>query len=121
MASKTRNRTAPAEPTTQPDDRLLALDNELSRNVLELELMQLRRADRASADFERDVESRLGRISELYDEIAVSQPTTLAGAAVLLRRVPAMLGDDREADHGHLALASQLIATALAVVEENAA
>ncbi len=121
MASKARIRTASAEPASQPDDRLLALDNELSRTVLELELLQLRRVAAAGANFERDVQSRLGRISELYDEIAVSQPTTLAGAAVLLRRVPAMLGDDREADHGHLALASQLIATALAVVEQNAA
>ena len=121
MASKARNRTASAEPTTQPDDRLLALDSELSRNVLELELLQLRRVDAASAKFERDVQSRLGRISELYVAIAVSQPKTLAGAAVLLRRVPAMLGDDHEVVPGHLALASQLIDTALAVVEKNAA
>ena len=31
-----------------------------------------------------------------------------------------MLGDDHDADPSHLALASQLIDTALAVVEENA-
>ncbi len=121
MASKARNRTASAAPVSQPDDRLFALDSELSRNVLELELLQIRRVDTAAADFERDVQSRLGRISELYDAIAVSQPKTLAGAAVLLRRVPAMLDDDHPVAPGHLALASRLIDTALAVVEQNAA
>ncbi len=104
----------------QPDDRLLALDNELSRSVLELELLQLRHGTSTSAQFERDVQSLLTRISELYDAIAVSQPKTLAGAAVLLRRVPAMLDDDHDIDPGHLALASRLINTALAVVEKNA-
>jgi hypothetical protein len=120
MASKSRNRAATTEPATQPDDSLLALDSELSRGVLELELLRLRRGPSADADFERDIQSRLGRISELYGAIAVSQPTTLAGAAVLLRRVPAMLDDDHDVDPGHLALASQLIDTALAVVEKNA-
>ncbi len=120
MASKSRNRAASAEPAIQPDDRLLALDNELSRSVLELELLQLRHGTSTSAQFERDVQSLLTRISELYDAIAVSQPKTLAGAAVLLRRVPAMLDDDHDIDPGHLALASRLIVTALAVVEKNA-
>ncbi len=120
MASKSRNRAASAEPAMQPDDRLLALDNELSRSVLELELVQLRRGTSTGAKFKRDVQSRLGRISELYDAIAVSQPKTLAGAAVLLRRVPAMLDNDHDIDPGHLALASRLINSALAVVEKNA-
>ena len=117
MASKSRNRAA----TARPDDSLLALDNELSRSVLELELLQLRHGASADSDFESDVQSRLGRISDLYGAIAVSQPRTLAGAAVLLRRVPAMLDDDHDVDAGHLALASRLIDTALAVVEKNAA
>ena len=121
MASKSRKRAAMTEPKTQPDDRLLALDSELNRRVLDLELMQLRRDPSADNDFERDIQSRLGRISELYDAIAVSRPKTLAGAAVLLRRVPAMLDDDHDVDSGQLALASRLIDTALAVVEENAA
>ncbi len=120
MASKSRCRAAAAEPAIQPDDSLLALDSELSRGVLELELLQLRRGASADSDLDRDVQSRLGRISELYGAIAVSQPKTLAGAAVLLRRVPAMLDDGHEFDPGHLALASQLIDTALAVVEKNA-
>ncbi len=119
MASNSRIRAASAKPAIQPDDRLLALDNELSRSVLELELLQIQHRASTDAKFERDVQSRLGRISELYDAIAVSQPKTLAGAAVLLRRVPAMLDDDHHTDAGHLALASRLIDTALAVVEKN--
>ena len=107
-------------PAAQPDDRLLALDNELSRNVLELELMRLRRVDVTGSNFDRDVQSRRARISELYDAIADAKPKTLAGAAVLLRRVPAMLDDGQVVDPGHLSLVSQLIDTALAVVEENA-
>ncbi len=121
MASRSRNRPASAESATRPDDRLFALDNELNRRVLELELLQLRRGPAVDEDFEQDVQSRRGRISELYDAIAVSRPKTLAGAAVLLRRVPAMLDDDRDVDPGHLALASRLIDTALEVVEKNAA
>ncbi len=120
MASKAPRRPTSARPAAESDDGLLALDNELSRNVLELELLQLRRSAAAVSDIERDVQCRLARISELYDAIAVSKPKTLTGAAVLLRRVPAMLGDDHDADPSHLALASQLIDTALAVVEENA-
>ena len=120
MASKSRIRAASAEPANQPDDRLLALDNELNRSVLELELLQLRRGTSKEEEFDREVQSRLGRISDLYNAIAVSQPKTLAGAAVLLRRVPAMLGDDHDIDPSHLALASRLIDSALAVVEKNA-
>jgi hypothetical protein len=120
MTGKSRKRPAPAAPAKQPDDRLLALDNELSRSVLELELMRLRQGPSADAEFEREVQSRLDRISELYNAIAVSRPKTLAGAAVLLRRVPAMLVDTEEIDPGHLALAGKLIDSALAVVEKNA-
>ena len=119
MTNKSQNRSAPAAPTKQTDDRLLALDNELSRSVLELELLQLRRDSSKGREFDREVKSRLGRISELYDAIAVSQPKTLAGAAVLLRRVPAMLDDDHDIDPSHLALASRLIDSALSVVEQN--
>ncbi len=121
MASRARTASNASASATQPDDRLLALDNELSRNVLELELMQLRRVDATGSDFDRDVRSRRARISELYDAIADAKPRTLAGAAVLLRRVPAMLDDGQVVDPGPLSLASQLIDTALAVVEENAA
>ena len=120
MANKSQHRAASTESVNLPDDRLLALDNELSRSVLELELLHIRHSAPTDAKFERDVQSRLGRISELYDAISVSEPKTLAGAAVLLRRVPAMLDDDHHADSGHLALASRLIDSALAVVERNA-
>lgn len=127
MASKTRKRAKsnkranelPDMPATQPDDRLLALDGELNRKVLELELLRLR-GGAAGPEFELDVQSRLAHISELYGAIAVAKPKTLAGAAVLLRRVPAMLDDNHDVDAGHLAMASQLIDTALAVVELNA-
>lgn len=120
MASKARYRPTSDKPATQPDDHLLALDNELNRKVLELELLQLRRGAAPGSEFEHDVQSRLAHISELYGAIAVSKPKTLAGAAVLLRRVPAMLDDNHDVDAGHLAMASQLIDTALAVVELNA-
>ena len=120
MASKSSKRAASVVPAAQPDDRLLALDNELSRSVLELELLQLRHDAPTEEAFNHEVQSRLGRISELYNAIAVSRPKTLAGAAVLLRRVPAMLEDNQEIDPGHLALASRLIDSALAVVEKNA-
>lgn len=120
MANKAKPAAHPA-PATEPDERLLALEGELSRNILELELMNLRRADPADPDIEHDIEARRARISELHDAIAGSKPKTLAGAAVLLRRVPAMLGDDHEVDPGHLAMASELIDSALAVVERNAA
>lgn len=120
MASRARPIAGRAVPVVQPDERLLALEGELSRNVLELELMRLGRVDLANDNIEHDIEARRARISELYDAIADSKPKTLAGAAVLLRRVPAMLGDDRDVDPGHLSLASQLIDTALAVVEKNA-
>ena len=122
MASKSRIRASSAEPANQPDDRLLALNNELNRGVLELELLQLWRGTSKEEAFDREVQSRLGRISDLYNAIVVSQPKTLAGAAVLLRRVPAMLGDgdDHDIDPSHLALASRLIDSALAVVEKNA-
>ena len=120
MASKSRERATSVAPAKQPDDRLLALDNELSRSVLELELLQLRHDPSTEEEFDREIQCRLGRISELYTAIAVSRPKTLAGAAVLLRRVPAMLEDNQEIDPGHLALVSQLIDSALAVVEKNA-
>ena len=120
MASKARPGAEKTAAASQPDESLLALDNELSRNVLELELMRLRHVDLSEDQFEHDVETRRARISQLYDAIADSKPKTLAGAAVLLRRVPAMLADDHDVDHSDLSLASQLIDTALAVVEKNA-
>ena len=121
MASRARTPSKLSAPATQADDRLLALDSELNRKVLELELMQLRHVAAAGSDFDRDVQSRRARITELYDAIADAKPKTLAGAAVLLRRVPAMLDDCNVVDPEHLSLASQLIDTALAVVEQNAA
>ena len=120
MAAKAKPATNRAAPATEPDERLLALEGELCRQVLELELMHLRRVLPANGNTWHEIEARRVRISELHDAIAGIKPTTLAGAAVLLRRVPAMLGDDRNADPSHLALASRLIDSALAVIEKNA-
>ncbi len=120
MASKARNRAKSDRPATQADDDLLALDDELNRKVLELELLRLQGGP-AGSEFDHDVQSRRAHISELHGAIAISKPKTLAGAAVLLRRVPAMLDDGHDVDAGRLAMASRLIDSALAVVEINAA
>lgn len=67
-------------------------------------------------------EAVLNRIAEIYGEIASTQPKTLAGAAVQLRRALAALDahnckapcPDRER------MEARLVASALVVVEANA-
>ncbi len=106
------------------DIRLLALDGEINRLVLEVELLEARRR-RAVEPLGRQ---RLGRrirthqkkIAKLYSTMSRAEPVSLVGAATLLRRVPAMLGERPDDDDGKLSIASRLVDSALVVVEKNA-
>ncbi len=107
---------------TEADTRLLALDGEINRLVLEIELLEARRR-RARKTSERQrvgrqIRTRQKRIAKLYSTISRTEPVSLEGAAVLLRRVPAML-DRRPDDDGPLSIASRLVNSALVVVEKN--
>ncbi len=107
-----------------PDTRLLALDGEINRLVLQVELLEAHRR-RAEAIAERQriarqIRTQQKRIAKLYATISRTEPVSLVGAATLLRRVPAMLSE-RHGDHdGPLSIASRLVDSALVVVEKNA-
>ncbi len=107
----------------EPDTRLLALDGEINRLVLQVELLEARRR-RAEATGERQriarqIRTQQKKIAKLYSTFSRTEPVSLAGAATLLRRVPAML--NQRADHdGPLSIASRLVDSALVVVDRNA-
>ncbi len=108
---------------TEPDTRLLALDGEINRLVLQIELLEARRR-RAEATTERKrigrrIRTQQKRIAKLYSTISRTEPVSLEGAAVLLRRVPAMLDRRPDDDDGPLSIASRLVDSALVVVEKN--
>ena len=105
------------------DTRLLALDGEINRLVLEIELLEARRR-RARKTSERQrvgrqIRTQQKRIAKLYSTISRTEPVSLEGAAVLLRRVPAMLDRRPDDDDGPLSIASRLVNSALVVVEKN--
>ncbi len=104
------------------DIRLLALDGEINRLVLQVELLEARRR-RAEESRERNrigrqIRTQQKKIGKLYSTMSRSQPESLVGAAALLRRVPAMLSEIPD-DDGPLSIASRLVDSALVVVEKN--
>ncbi len=105
-----------------PDFRLLALDGEINRLVLQVELLEARRR-RAEEIRERNrigrqIRTQQKKIAKLYSTMSHARPESLVGAAALLRRVPAMLSDKPDGD-GPLSIASRLVDSALVVVEKN--
>ncbi len=105
-----------------PDFRLLALDGEINRLVLQVELLEARRR-RAEEIRERNrigrqIRTQQKKIAKLYSTMSYAQPESLVGAAALLRRVPAMLSDKPDGD-GPLSIASRLVDSVLVVVEKN--
>ena len=104
------------------DIRLLALDGEINRLVLQVELLEARRR-RAEEYRERNrigrqIRTQQKKIGKLYSTMLRSQPESLVGAAALLRRVPAMLSEIPD-DDGPLSIASRLVDSALVAVEKN--
>ncbi len=107
---------------TVTDIRLLALDGEINRLVLQVELLEARRR-RAEESGQRNriarqIRTQQKKIGKLYSTMSRSQPESLVGAAGLLRRVPAMLSEIPD-DDGPLSIASRLVDSALVVVEKN--
>ncbi len=105
------------------DIRLLALDGEINRLVLEVELLEARRR-RAEEIKERQrigrqIRTQQKKIAKLYSTMSRAQPVSLVGAAALLRRVPAMLSE-RPDDDTPLSIAGRLVDSALVVVEKSA-
>lgn len=122
--TKSRNPgSTPVKVAVNTDSRLLALDNEINRLVLKIEVLEARkrRADDANerARIAREIRTHQKKITKLYATFSRTEPVSLVGAAALLRRVPAMLGGDA-ADDGPLAIAGRLVDSALVVVEKNA-
>ncbi len=107
---------------TVPDIRLLALDGEINRLVLQVELLEARRRraeeSRERNRFGRQIRTQQKKIAKLYSTMSHSQPESLVGAAALLRRVPPILSENLD-DDGPLSIASRLVDSALAVVEKN--
>ena len=106
-----------------PDSRLLALDGEINRLVLQVEVLEARRrrAEEASERnrIARQIRTQQKKIAKLYSTISRTEPESLMGAAALLRRVPAMLNGGSEGDGGPVSIASRLVDSALVVVEKN--
>ena len=104
------------------DIRLLALDGEINRLVLQVELLEARwrRAEeyRERNRIGRQIRTQQKKIGKLYSTMSRSQPESLVGAAALLRRVPAMLSEIPD-DDGPLSIASRLVDSALVAVEKN--
>ena len=105
-----------------PDMGLLALDGEINRLVLQVELLEARRR-RAEEIGERkriggQIRIQQKKIARLYSTMSHAQPESLIGAAALLRRVPAMLRESLDND-GSLSIASRLVVSALVVVEKS--
>lgn len=105
-----------------PDIGLLALDGEINRLVLQVELLEARRR-RAEEIGERNrigrqIRTQQKKIAKLYSTMSHAQPESLIGASALLRRVPAMLRESLDND-GSLSIASRLVDSALVVVERN--
>ena len=107
---------------TVTDIRLLALDGEINRLVLQVELLEARRRraeeSRQRNRIARQIRTQQKKIGKLYSTMSHSQPESLAGAAALLRRVPAMLSENPD-DDGPLSIASRLVDSALIVVEKD--
>ena len=105
------------------DTRLLAIDGEINRLVLQIELLEARRrrAEEAKdrARIARQIRTQQKKIAKLYTTISRTEPESLMGAVTLLRRVPAMLNGGPEDDGGPLSIASRLVDSALVVVEKN--
>ncbi len=105
------------------DSRLLAIDGEINRLVLEIELLEARRRRAEEANernrIARQIRTQQKKIAKLYSTISRTEPESLMGAAALLRRVPAMLNGGPEDDGGPVSIASRLVDSALVVVEKN--
>ncbi len=107
---------------TVTDIRVLALDGEINRLVLEVELLEARRR-RAEEPRERNrigrqIRTQQKKIGKLYSTMSRARPESLVGAAALLRRVPAVLAE--KCDDGRpLSIASRLVNSALVVVEKH--
>ncbi len=101
MAKRKSTRSILPVAEVEPDTRLLALDGEINRLVLQIELLEAHRR-RAETPSERNriarqIRTQQKKIAKLYSTISHTEPMSMAGAAVLLRRVPAML-DERSGD-----------------------
>ena len=124
MAKRKSTRSILPVAEVEPDTRLLALDGEINRLVLQIELLEAHRR-RADSPGERNriarqIRTQQKKIAKLYSTISHTEPMSMAGAAVLLRRVPAMLDERSGDDDGPLSIASRLVDSALVVVEKNA-
>jgi hypothetical protein len=124
MAKRKSTRSILPVAEVEPDTRLLALDGEINRLVLQIELLEAHRR-RAETPSERNriarqIRTQQKKIAKLYSTISHTEPMSMAGAAVLLRRVPAMLDERSGDDDGPLSIASRLVDSALVVVEKNA-
>ena len=107
---------------TETDIRLLALDGEINRLVLQVELLEARRRrteeSRERNRIGRQIRTQQKKIGKLYSTMSNSQPESPVGAAALRRRVPAMLSEIPD-DDGPLTIASRMVDSALVVVENN--
>ena len=108
----------------EPDTRILALDGEINRLVLQIELLEARRR-RAEATGERrrvarQIRTQQKKIAKLYAKFSRTEPESLTGAATLLRRVPAMLNERPGDDDDAISIATRLVDSALVVVEKSA-
>ncbi len=124
MAKRKSTRSVRPVAEVEPDTRLIALDGEINRLVLQIELLEAHRR-RAETPAERNriarqIRTQQKKIAKLYSTISHTEPMSMAGAAVLLRRVPAMLDERNGDDDGPLSIASRLVDSALVVVEKNA-
>ena len=126
LAERARSGIGPLTATANEnvtDIRLLALDGEINRLVLEVELLEARRRraeeTRERQRIGRQIRTQQKKIAKLYSTMSRAEPVSLVGAAALLRRVPAMLNDNSDGD-GPLSIASRLVDSALVVVEKSA-
>ena len=103
---------------TAPDAHILAAEAEMQALAIEIEALRtvwpagdtaIRRAEVGGC-----LSTAYDRLGELYGTIAAARPTTLAGAAVQLRRALVVVEDGNE-------MVRRLVGSALAVVEATAA
>lgn len=107
----------PPAPTPHADADLVVAEHELHEFVIEVDALYVLwpkgKGAVQRARIGRRIEDALSRIAELYGVITSTQPETLQGAAVQLRRALAMIEDTNVS-------ARRLIDSALNVVEASA-
>ncbi len=106
---------------TEPDTRILALDGEINRLVLRVELLEAR-GRRAEATTERNritrqIRTQQNKIAKLYSTVSRAQADSRVGAVAVLRPATSR---ERPDDDGKLSIASRVADSALVVVENNA-